>query len=152
MGEELDDAAFVRLLVMETVMDELGAASWPEALRGPLLEVQYQARMKGLRDNFPDASPEILRVDGEAAGWLVIARREAEIRLVDIAVSHSYRGRGLASRRIQELLAEADSVNKPVRLSVGVMNPAVRLYERLGFQRTGGDPVRHFMEWRPRES
>jgi GNAT superfamily N-acetyltransferase len=146
-----DDAAFVRHLVMEIVADELGAAAWPEALRGPLLDIQYQSRMKGLSENFPDAAQQILRVEGEPVGWIVVARRQDEIRLVDIAIARDHRGKGIGSARIRELLDDADTTGKTVRLSVGVLNPAVRLYLRMGFRRTGGDVLSYFMERLPGE-
>ena len=141
-----EDEAFVRQLILQMVTDELGAGMWPEAVRGPLLEMQYRGRLEGIRTNWQDAEQEIVLVDGQAAGWVVVARREDAIHLVEIVIHSKHRGRGLGTSRIQELLAESDRTGKPVRLSVTTTNPANRLYERLGFQRNGGDAVRHFME------
>ncbi len=144
-----DDDLFVHDLILRTVSDELGAAAWPEAMRTQLLEIQYKARMRGLSENSPDATQEILLRDGVRVGWAVVARREDEIRLVDIAVAPEHRGKGIASARIGELLAEADRTGKPVRLSVAVTNRALLLYQKLGFRATGGDGVRYYLERPP---
>src|SRR6185369_374460 len=105
----------------------------PEAIRAPLLEMQYQARMRGIRENYPQAVEEVLRRNGAPVGWIVIARCDAEIRLVDIAVLAQHRGTGLASTRLRELIAEAAREGKPLRLSVAAGNRAIELYRRLGF-------------------
>jgi ribosomal protein S18 acetylase RimI-like enzyme len=140
------DEEFVRQLIMDTVAEELGMAGWPEALRGPLLTIQYQARRKGLRENFPDAAEEVLQVDGEPAGWVAIHHGEDAIHLIDIAIQSRFRGRKLGTARIAALIEEAVWAGKTVRLSVVATNRALRLYQRLGFVPTGGDGVRVFME------
>jgi ribosomal protein S18 acetylase RimI-like enzyme len=140
------DEEFVRQLIMDTVAEELGMAGWPEAMRGPLLNIQYQARRKGLRENFPDAVEEVLHVDGTPAGWAAICRGEEAIHLIDIAIQARFRGRKLGTARIGELIEEAVGAGKTVRLSVVATNRALRLYQRLGFVPTGGDGVRVFME------
>jgi ribosomal protein S18 acetylase RimI-like enzyme len=83
-------------------------------------------------------------------GWLVVHKTAAEIHVVDIAVMPERRGSGIGTIVLEELLAESDRNGIPVRLSVNVTNPAARLYERLGFRRTGGNEVQHFMERKPR--
>jgi ribosomal protein S18 acetylase RimI-like enzyme len=125
--------------------EELGAANWPDALRDGILDVQYRARRQSLATNYAAAVPEILLSDGEPAGWAVIEHAPGGFRLVEIAVAAAARGRGIATARIRELLAEAGPT-QPVRLSVLPGNPAIRLYERLGFRRTAQDEVRISME------
>ena len=57
---------------------------------------------------------------------------------VTIAVAQGWRGKGLGGRLLQELLACAHEAGLGrVSLSVSAANPAKRLYERLGFTRTG---------------
>jgi GNAT superfamily N-acetyltransferase len=140
------DEPFVRALIYELVTADLGAAIWPEAVRAPLLEIQYRGRISGIREQFPDAAGEILLADGEPVGWAVIHRGPEEIRLVEIAVRGVSRGKGIGEARLKELLAEADLAGKPVRLRVTAGNRAIRLYQRLGFRQTGSDEVRLWME------
>jgi len=54
-----------------------------------------------------------------------------------IAVLPAHRGCGVGSALIQRLLGMARGVYDAVSLSVSNDNPALRLYERLGFERVG---------------
>lgn len=54
-----------------------------------------------------------------------------------MAVLPSHRGRGVGSRLLSHLLIEAAAVYRSVCLSVSADNKAVRLYERMGFERVG---------------
>lgn len=57
---------------------------------------------------------------------------------IAIAVIDGWRGKGLGSRLLQELLSCAHEAGLArVSLSVSPANPAKRLYERLGFVRVG---------------
>ena len=53
---------------------------------------------------------------------------------LSIAVRPAFRGRGIGSLLLKELLASADSRHAAVSLSVSNRNPAMRLYKRFGFQ------------------
>jgi GNAT superfamily N-acetyltransferase len=55
-----------------------------------------------------------------------------------IAVRPEHRGRGVGTALLERLLEAARSVYASVSLSVSSDNPAVRLYERMGFERAGG--------------
>jgi len=52
---------------------------------------------------------------------------------LSIAVQPEFRGRGVGTLLLKNLLAVADSSHAAVSLSVSNANPAVRLYTRLGF-------------------
>ncbi|WP_436793597.1 ACT domain-containing protein [Actinospongicola halichondriae] len=55
-----------------------------------------------------------------------------------VATVPSQRGSGLGTRLIESLVAEMSERSLPVlRLDVRTANPAIRLYERLGFERVG---------------
>jgi ribosomal protein S18 acetylase RimI-like enzyme len=144
-----EDETFVRQLILDTVTEELMAWSWPEPMRSHLLEIQYFSRRGGIRARFPEA--EDVLVDGEPAGWHVLAELPDEIRWIEIMIRPERRRQGVATAVLAESMAEADRTRKPGRFSVNVTNePAIRLYERLGFRRTGGDEAQHFMEYTPR--
>ncbi len=57
--------------------------------------------------------------------------------LANIEILPDYQGRGLGAAIIHGIIAEADAHHLPVRLQVLKINPARRLYERLGFVITG---------------
>jgi ribosomal protein S18 acetylase RimI-like enzyme len=51
-----------------------------------------------------------------------------------IAVTPEYRGQGVGTKLLDRLIAEAKNRYKAVSLSVSPDNPALRLYQRLGFE------------------
>ena len=145
--ETPQDEPFLRRLIMGTVEGQLGAATWPAALRETILNLQYQARRQAIRSRFPNGESRIILVDGGQAGWLYVVELPEETRLVEIMVLDEYRGQGIATTVLRDLVAGARAAGKPVRLSVDAGNAgAIRLYERVGFRPTGSDEVQHFME------
>ena len=58
------------------------------------------------------------------------------------------RNRGIGTRLLRELQEEARSAGKPLRIHVERFNPALRLYERLGFRQTEDKGIYLFLEWR----
>jgi ribosomal protein S18 acetylase RimI-like enzyme len=79
----------------------------------------------------------IVAPGGEPAGRLYVARWEDEIRIVDIALLPDFRGRGLGTALLEDLMAEADAAGKPLSIHVEQNNPARSLYDRLGFEEAG---------------
>ena len=75
--------------------------------------------------------------------------RADEIRLIDIALLLEHRNAGIGARLLQDLLAEAAQAGKPVRIHVEKFNPALRLYERLGFTPIEDQGVYLLMQWSP---
>ena len=61
--------------------------------------------------------------------------RPAEIRLVDISLLPEFRNRGLGTSLLRDLFTEAEAAGKPLTIHVEKFNPAMRLYQRLGFVR-----------------
>jgi ribosomal protein S18 acetylase RimI-like enzyme len=145
--EAPEDESFVRRLIEDTVAGQLGAEAWPAELRSRILGMQYAARRQAMRSGYPEGESRILLVDGQPAGWLYAAALPGEIRLVEIMVAAQHRGRGIGTAVLGKLIRTARQAGKPLRLSVDVRNAgAIRLYERAGFHRTGGDAVQHFLE------
>lgn len=145
-----EDAPFVRQLVLDTVSEELMADSWPEPMRSHLLEIQYSSRLYSIRARFPGAQEFIILADTCPVGWMVKADLGEEIRWIELMVRPESRGKGVGKAALAEQIAEADRLGKPGRFSVSVGNVrAIRLYESLGFRRTGGDDTQHFMEYVP---
>ena len=60
-----------------------------------------------------------------------------------IAVAAAFRGRGIGTKLLSRLLAEAKNSYRAVSLSVSADNPALRLYQRFGFEivATRGDSL-----------
>lgn len=71
---------------------------------------------------------------GEQRGYGYVDDRTPEL---SIAILPDYRGQGIGTMLISRLLETAQTQSAQISLSVSADNPAVRLYERVGFERVG---------------
>ena len=67
--------------------------------------------------------------------------------LIDIALLPSQRGNGLGSALLHCLLQLAQQLELPVRIHVEKHNPAMRLYQRLGFVKLEDKGVYDLLQW-----
>ena len=142
------DGPFLLELYASIRQEELDAMGLPAAAREAFVKMQFKAWQQGYEAAFPRAQFAIILMGDQAVGHIVVNRAGDEFRLVDIAVLPAHRGRGIGTALVQRLLREAAAAQKPVRLSVLRGQRAFRLYQRLGFEKTGEAGVRDQMEWR----
>ncbi len=133
----IDDADldFLARLYASTRTDELAPVPWSDEQKSAFLAFQFGAQHRFYQEQFPDASFDLVLVDGEPAGRLYVDRRADEIRLIDIALLPEHRRRGIGGRLMRRVLDEGREAGLPVQIHVERNNPAMRLYERLGFRR-----------------
>jgi ribosomal protein S18 acetylase RimI-like enzyme len=143
------DEPFIEKLLKATLADELMASAWPGQMRAKLLDMQYRARRQSAVAQYPNTGVEIVAADGEDVGWLVVARTQDAIHLVDIAILPECRGAGTGSALLRGLVEESEQSRRPIRLHVLLTNRARHLYDRFGFVRIGGDEINDLMERRP---
>jgi ribosomal protein S18 acetylase RimI-like enzyme len=74
-----------------------------------------------------------------------------EIRVVDIALLSHARGQGIGTRILQAIFAESARMGLPVRIHVEMFNPALELYQRLGFVPVDQHGVYYLMEYPVKE-
>ena len=144
------DKNFLLELYQSSRGDDLRGLSWDEDRISEFLAMQHEAQQVFYETDYQQAVDEIVLIEGQAAGRLIVERREHEIRCVEIALSPAHRGAGRGTQLIRTLQDEARQTNKPLRLQVIRFNPAVILFERLGFERTSETGTHFQMEWRPR--
>jgi ribosomal protein S18 acetylase RimI-like enzyme len=144
-----DDLEFLHLLYATTREDELAQVPWTPEQRTAFLRMQSEAQHRWYQERYAGAEFSILEIDGQPVGRLYIARWENEIRLIDIALMPEVRGRGIGSSLLREILEEGRKRRMPVTIHVEKNNPALRLYERLGFHAVEDRGFHWFMEWRP---
>jgi GNAT superfamily N-acetyltransferase len=105
-----------------------------EAWKEAFLTQQFEAQHHHYQHNYPGARLDLI-LDGEQpVGRLYVARWEKEIRIMDIALLPEHRNGGIGSFLLGELLHEASVVGKILSIHVERYNPALRLYQRLGFR------------------
>lgn len=133
-----------------TRAEELAAVDWTAEQREGFLRQQFEAQHAWYQQNYAGAAFDVvLAPGGQPAGRLYVARWPREIRLIDVALLPEFRRQGLGSAILGDLLAEARRAGKPVTIHVERLNPALRLYERLGFRQKEDKGVYLFLEWYP---
>jgi ribosomal protein S18 acetylase RimI-like enzyme len=141
------DREFLLSVYASTREEELAQVQWAEGAREAFLEHQFSAQDRHYRANYPGATFDVIEVDGEPAGRLYVHRGPAEIRIMDIALAPAFRGRGIGTGLLRELMEEAAGSGRSLSIHVELNNPARRLYERLGFVPAGEHGVYVLMRW-----
>jgi ribosomal protein S18 acetylase RimI-like enzyme len=98
------------------------------------------------------ATTRIVLVNGQDGGMLEVLPTEAGLQLANIRVAPEYQGQGIGTRLVSDVLRDAHARGLTVALRVLKVNPARRLYERLGFVLVGETEPHYLMEARPPSS
>jgi GNAT superfamily N-acetyltransferase len=129
-----EDMEFLLRLYWTTRADEMAMVTdWTDEQKDAFVRMQFQAQHAWYQEHYGDAQFDLVLVDGIPAGRLYVHRRATEIRLVDISLLLEYRNRGIGTTLLWELFDESAESGKPITIHVEKYNPAMRLYERLGF-------------------
>lgn len=144
---EEDDRDFLRHVYGSTREAELARVPWGEAERAAFIAMQFSAQHRYYREQYPQADYAIIMQDTDPVGRLYVNRGAAELRIIDIAVLPAYRNRGIGTGLLRALLVEAAAAGKPLTIHVERFNPALRLYERLGFRAIADKGVYLLLGW-----
>jgi ribosomal protein S18 acetylase RimI-like enzyme len=131
------DAEFIYRLVDSTMR------SYVEQIWG---QFNDEYNRKQVADQIAAGIYSIVLVDGNEIGAVAVEREDSHIQLTQLYIHPAHQNRGIGTSLIRGIIAEAKAANKRVRLRVLAVNPARRLYERLGFRVTKQTPERYFME------
>ena len=143
-----EDEPFLLEVYASTRMEELEGFGWSDEQKQAFIKMQFLPRERV----YPRVDNRIILLNERPVGRMLVDRSDTTILLRDIALLTEFRNARLGSRLIQDLMNEATAAGKPIQLHVLASSPAVRLYERLGFRRTGGDNAYLEMQWVPATS
>lgn len=135
------DEPFLLGVYASTRAEELAAVPWTPEQKAAFVAQQFAAQSAHYAKHYDGLSADVVLVGGEPAGRLLVARWPAEIRIVDIALLPAFRGAGAGTRLLTGLIGEARAAGLPLTIHVERMNPAMRLYERLGFRPVADEGV-----------
>jgi len=149
---ETDDLPFLQHLFGTTRANELAAIDWTDEEKAAFIAQQFQAQHHHYTTYYHDAAFDMLLLDNQSIGRLYVHRSTSEICIMDIALLPAYYNQGLGSFLIKQLMAEASVHNQKVTLHVEPQNPAMRLYQRFGFQYIEQNGVYYLMCWQPKST
>ncbi len=127
--------------------EELAQVPWPPEAREAFLRQQFDAQDAWWRTNYAGASFEVVVADGIDAGRLYLWEGPSEVRIVDVALLPEARRGGIGTTLVRDVQERAAAAGKSVTIHVERMNPALRLYERLGFRLVEDKGIYLFLSW-----
>ena len=109
------------------------------------LNLDMDGQIAGFRQRWDVTQVGIITLDGTDIGWLQSFVKDDALFLGQLFVDRTLRGRGIGTQLIKGLIEEAAKAGRAVTLGVVKSNPALRLYERLGFRTTHEDERKFYM-------
>ena len=145
------DEPFLEAVYASTRAEEMAIVPWTEEQKQAFVRMQYRAQRQSYQNEYPSSHSYVIEQNDQPVGRMIVDRSGARILLMDIALLPEHRNHGLGTALMMDLLDEADRLRKPVRLHVEDFNPAMNLYLRLGFVKTGEAGIYSEMTRQPRE-
>jgi GNAT superfamily N-acetyltransferase len=113
------------------------------------LKLDRDVQVASFRRQWDVTQVRIVTLDGADIGWLQSATRDGAYFLAQIFVEPSRQRRGIGTEVIHRLISEATRAGQAMTLAVVKINPAKRLYDRLGFRVVGDDERKFYMRREP---
>jgi ribosomal protein S18 acetylase RimI-like enzyme len=115
--------------------------------RNQFLNQQFQAQHTHYQRFCSDTEFDVVLCGEKRIGRFYVQHASTEFRIVDIAILPEYRGSGIGTKIMHEVLERATIENLPVRLRVVPNNQAVTWYMRMGFRKIDDEQTHWHMEW-----
>jgi len=143
------DYDFMRRLYHAARAEEMRQFPFDEAQKAAFLDQQFAAQYEHYGLHYPTCERNIIEKDGQPIGRLLIDEWNDQIRLVDIALMPDWRAGGVGTALVRGVLARGERAGKPVTIHVEAYNPALRLYQRLGFEHVDTNGIYYLLKWTP---
>lgn len=92
------------------------------------------------------AHARIVFADGVKTGLLKCVKSPEQTEIIQIQIDPAFQGKGIGRLLLETVIAEARQRNSKVILSVLKQNPALKLYQRVGFTQTHEDEESFYLE------
>jgi ribosomal protein S18 acetylase RimI-like enzyme len=147
--ETAEDLEFLYRVYASTRAEEMAMTGWTEAQIEEFLRMQFKLQHTQWLQNYKKAKFEIILYNKVPVGRLYVDRRTDDIRIIDIALLPEFRRQGIGATIMKNLVDEADERQVTLSLHVEFNNPAMGLYERLGFKKGELSGIYYYMERSP---
>jgi ribosomal protein S18 acetylase RimI-like enzyme len=141
------DLPFLARVYASIRAEELAATDWSEEHKAAFLDQQFRAQHAHYQRYYPNADWLVTGHQGRDIGRLYVERWPSQHRIIDIAFLPEHCGKGLGAALLRDLMDEAAVAGKAVSIHVEKLNPAMRLYRRLGFVTEEDKGVYDLMRW-----
>ena len=143
------DDSFIETVYCSTREDELKITNWTELQKRSFIIMQSMAQLAEYKTKFPGAAYRVINYNKQDAGRFYTWENDNEIRLIDITLLPKFRGKGIGTSLLQDLIKKSEKVQKKISLHVDPVNPALQLYLRLGFIYIKNNGLHYYMERNP---
>jgi ribosomal protein S18 acetylase RimI-like enzyme len=131
---DASDDAFLYDVFVTTWQSEVAALP-NQNLAQHVLRIQHIAQERRFASGFPGHERYVVLEDEVPAGRLYVDQSGRDIKLLDLTLLPRFRGRGLGSRVVRDLLTEAGREDRKVTLRAPRRTSrATDFYTRLGFR------------------
>jgi GNAT superfamily N-acetyltransferase len=113
------------------------------------LHLDGTAQETSFRQQWNPTEVRMIALDGTDVGWLQAITQDDGLFVAQMFVDGPFQRRGIGTEVMKRLIGEANEFNLAVRLNVFRINPARRLYERLGFRVIHEDDRKFYMKRDP---
>ena len=113
------------------------------------LQLNAVAQAEKFSQQWKQTQVRVITLNGLDVGWLQSFTEGDALFLGQLFVERTHQRRGIGTEVMKRLLQEAEGLNQAVRLDVVKINPAMRLYERLGFRVIGEEARKFYMRRDP---
>jgi len=144
-----EDLEFLYKVYASTRAEEMAMTGWEHQEIDKFLRSQFELQHKQYMQNYKNGKFDIILYHKAPVGRLYVDRRKDDIRIVDIALLTEYRRQGIGSKIMKELIAESEEKKVSLSLHVEHNNPAMGLYEHLGFEKKELVGIYYFMIRKP---
>ena len=127
------DLSFLLAVYASTREEELAQTGWSQQKKQIFLQMQFNAQHQHYQTYYPEGNFDLISVNGVNAGRLYSEVWPTQIRIIDIALLPQYRGNGVGSLLLRNLLKAAKLKHLEVSIHVEVNNRAMAWYKKNGF-------------------
>lgn len=141
------DEEFLFEVYASTRAEEMTRVPWSPEQKSVFVRMQFQAQKQHYAAEYPQASHDIIVLDAQPVGRLYMDRGQEKFHILDITILPRFRGSGVGTVVLKQILTEAGRSGKPVTIYIESFNPAVRLFGQLGFERVSEDGFQWLLRW-----
>jgi ribosomal protein S18 acetylase RimI-like enzyme len=143
------DADFLFALYESVKGPEMAAVAVDDRMKHQLLRMQFKAMTLGYRTAFPAARYDLILLNEEPIGRLILDIEPSRTHIVYIALLPQWRNRRIAEALMTSVLAEPRRLGSLCEATVARDNTAsLRLWNKLGFEERERVSMDVIMEWR----